>query len=316
MRIPHSASCSLAYYESRPRLGQEAGNWGWWTRAVPHPEDMLASLDRTLITGLPLFAGLRPEQLDGLLREAQAVAKLSQGHGGVPPGCRGPAPSSSVLLHGHLRVFKLTPDGQQVVVRFVVPGEVFGVAMAIGCTAYPGSRWRWRRSPCRPLAAWPRLVAAHPESSGQQHAADGRHAAAGHAHPRRRDVDAGGRAPRRARAAAPRPAGRSQGRDRATLDFPISRQDVAEMRNGTMLHTVSLISSAWRHAACSKSARQRYHAAPAPPADAAGRGHRLMRIRHSAAASRAASTGASASHVVQASSTPASGRISRTQCMR
>ena len=71
--------------------------------------------------GLPLFSGLAPAQLDELLREAQSVRD--------PKGTAvfqqdEEAHSFLVLLHGHLRVFKLTPDGQQVVVRFVSPGEV------------------------------------------------------------------------------------------------------------------------------------------------------------------------------------------------
>ena len=53
------------------------------------------------------------------------------------------AHSFFILLHGHLRVFRLTPDGQQVVVRFVTPGEVFGVAMAIGRKTYPATAAQW-----------------------------------------------------------------------------------------------------------------------------------------------------------------------------
>ena len=39
------------------------------------------------------------------------------------------ARSFYVLLHGHLRVVKLTPAGQQVVVRFVAPGGYSPVEM-------------------------------------------------------------------------------------------------------------------------------------------------------------------------------------------
>ena len=44
-----------------------------------------------------------------------------------------------MLLHGHLRVMKVTPEGQQVVVRFVTPGELFGIAIAMGRPRYPAT---------------------------------------------------------------------------------------------------------------------------------------------------------------------------------
>src|SRR5215212_1424598 len=137
----------------------------------------MASLDRSLLTNQPLFSGLRPDELDEFVREAQSIR--------YPKGTNvfqqdEEAHSFFVLLHGHLRVFKLTQDGQQVVVRFVTPGEVFGVAMAIG-----------------------------------------------------RKVENGVR-----------------------IDFPISRQDVAEM-TGTTLHTVSRILSAWEDKGLVEGGRQR-----------------------------------------------------------
>ena len=121
----------------------------------------MASVDRSLVEGLPLFAGLAPEQIDQLLQEAQSVR--------YPKGTNvfqqdEEAHSFFILLHGHLRVFKLTPDGQQVVVRFVAPGEVFGVAMAIGRKTYPATATAVVDSIALvwPSAAWPRLVATHP----------------------------------------------------------------------------------------------------------------------------------------------------------
>ena len=123
------------------------------------------------------------------------------------------AHSFFILLHGHLRVFKLTPDGQQVVVRFVAPGEVFGVAMAIGRKTYPATATAVVDSIALvwPSAAWPRLVATHPGTCGQ-HPPDRRQPAPGRPHPRRRDVDRAGRAPHRPRPASARATGRPQGR--------------------------------------------------------------------------------------------------------
>ena len=100
----------------------------------------MAGLDRSLIAGVPLFAGLAPEALDEVLREATSV-RYPKGKDVFTQ--EEEAHSFFVLLHGNLRVMKLTPDGQQVVVRFVSAGEIFGVAMQSGA---PAIRERRRRS--------------------------------------------------------------------------------------------------------------------------------------------------------------------------
>ena len=96
----------------------------------------MPALDRSLIASLPAFQGLTPDQQDEVLGEAQSVR--------YPKGVDvfqqdQEAQSFFLLLHGHLRVYRLTPDGQQVVVRYISPGEIFGVAMALGRTSYPAT---------------------------------------------------------------------------------------------------------------------------------------------------------------------------------
>ena len=78
----------------------------------------MAGVDRSLMAGVPVFAGLAPEQIDQLLQEAQSV-RYAKGTTVFQQDEE--AHSFFILLHGHLRVFKLTPDGQQVVVHFVAP---------------------------------------------------------------------------------------------------------------------------------------------------------------------------------------------------
>ena len=74
------------------------------------------------------------------------------------------AHSFFVLLHGHVRASKTTPTGEQVVVRYVSPGEIFGVAMAMGLQRYPATATAVDDSVVLawPSAAWPRLVAKFP----------------------------------------------------------------------------------------------------------------------------------------------------------
>ena len=66
----------------------------------------MPALDRSLIAGLPAFQGLTPEQQDDVLGEAQSVR--------YPKGAEifrqdQEAQSFFLLLHGHLRVYRLTP---------------------------------------------------------------------------------------------------------------------------------------------------------------------------------------------------------------
>ncbi|NVO16167.1 MAG: Crp/Fnr family transcriptional regulator [Rhodoplanes sp.] len=214
----------------------------------------MAAIDPSLVAGVPLFAGMSPQQREALLQEAQAVR--------YPKGAAvfqqdGDADAFYVLLHGRLRVFKLTLDGQQVVVRFVAPGEVFGVAMAIGRDTYPGTAvavvdsiaLQW------PSSAWQRLVATHPTLATNTLQTVGGRVQELHT----RVVEMSTEQVERRVAHALLRLAQQAGRKVETgvrIDFPISRQDIAEM-TGTTLHTVSRIISAWEARGLVESGRQK-----------------------------------------------------------
>jgi CRP/FNR family transcriptional regulator, nitrogen oxide reductase regulator len=88
----------------------------------------MASVDRSLVINLSMFAGLTPAEQDDLLGEARSV-RYPKGSAVFEQGAE--ADRFFVLLHGHLRVEKTTPQGQQMVVRYVSAGELFGVAQAM-----------------------------------------------------------------------------------------------------------------------------------------------------------------------------------------
>ena len=211
-------------------------------------------LDRSLVSDLPLFSGLASERIDELLREAQSIR--------YPKGTNvfqqdEEAHSFFVLLHGHLRVFKLTPDGQQVVVRFVTPGDLFGIAMAIGRSTYPATASAVADSIALvwPTAAWPRLVEKHPALAVNTLQAVGGRLQEAHT----RVVEISTEQVERRVAHALLRLAKQGGRKVAAgiqIDFPISRQDVAEM-TGTTLHTVSRILSGWEDRGLVEGGRQR-----------------------------------------------------------
>jgi CRP/FNR family transcriptional regulator, nitrogen oxide reductase regulator len=214
----------------------------------------MSSVDRSLIAGLPLFAGLGPDQLDDILREARAARYPKN----TPVFRQGePADSFFVLLHGHLRVMKTTPDGQQVVVRYVVPGEVFGVAMAMGWKTYPATPVAVEDSVALvwPAGAWPQLVAKYPSLASNTLQTVGNRLQDAHT----RVVEMLTQQVERRVAHALLRLAKQAGRrieHGVQIDFPISRQDVAEM-TGTTLHTVSRILSAWEQQGLVESGRQR-----------------------------------------------------------
>lgn len=214
----------------------------------------MAAVDRSLVANLPLFAGLAPAELDDILREARSMhhaknaAVFEQGE---------PAESFFLLLHGHVRAAKTTPAGQQVVVRYVTPGEIFGVAVSIGLDRYPATATAVDDSVVLawPAAAWPRLVAKHPALAANTLQTVGSRLQESHDRVIEMSTEQVERRVARALLRLTQQAGRRVDNG-IEIDFPISRQDIAEM-TGTTLHTVSRILSAWETQGLVDGGRQR-----------------------------------------------------------
>lgn len=214
----------------------------------------MAVVDRSLVSSLPMFAGLGPDEQDELLREARCV-RYPKNSVAFDQGAN--ADCFFLLLHGHLRVEKTSPQGQQTVVRYVSAGELFGVAQAMNLKLYPATAVAVVDSIALswPSASWSRLIVRFPslastalqtvgsrlqdtqarviEMSNEQVEQRVAHALLRLAKQAGRKVDNG-----------------------VEIDFPISRQDVAEM-TGTTLHTVSRILSAWEQQDLVAGGRQR-----------------------------------------------------------
>ncbi len=214
----------------------------------------MPNLDKSLVADLPIFAGVAPSDLSDILREAQSI-RYQKGSAVFQQDEE--AHSFFILLHGHLRVMKITPDGQQVVVRYVTPGEIFGIAMAMGRATYPATALAVVDSLALvwPSAAWPRLVAKHPSLAVNTIQTVGSRLHDAHTRVVEMSTEQVERRVAHALLRLAKQAGR-KGEDGIQIDFPISRQDVAEM-TGTTLHTVSRILSAWEDQRLVESGRQR-----------------------------------------------------------
>lgn len=214
----------------------------------------MASVDRSLVANLPLFAGIDDAGLDAILREARS-ARVSKNDAVFQQG--EPAREVFVLLHGHVRATKTTPTGQQVVVRYVSPGEVFGVAVAIGLTHYPATATAVDDSVVLVWASatWPKLVAQYPALATNTLQTVGDRLQESHTRVIEMSTEQVERRIAHALLRLVQQSGRKVERG-VEIDFPISRQDVAEM-TGTTLHTVSRTLSAWEQQGLVESSRQR-----------------------------------------------------------
>jgi CRP-like cAMP-binding protein len=214
----------------------------------------MTTVDRSLVANLSLFAGLAPEALDAILKEARAV-RHAKNSTVFEQGAE--ADAFFVLLNGHVRAAKTTPGGQQVVVRYVTPGETFGVAVAMGLTHYPATAVAVDDSVVLawPSSAWSRLVAQHPALAGNTLQTVGAHLQDSHTRVVEMSTEQVERRVAHALLRLVQQAGRKVEAGIA-IDFPISRQDIAEM-TGTTLHTVSRILSAWEDQGLVEGGRQR-----------------------------------------------------------
>jgi CRP-like cAMP-binding protein len=214
----------------------------------------MATVDTSLVADLPMFAGLSSGELTEVLREARS-ARYPRGSEVFSQGQD--VHSFFLLLSGHVRASKTTPGGEQVVMRYVSPGEIFGVAPAMGLRQYPATATAVDDSVVLiwPSAAWPRLVARFPQLATNAMQAIGSRLQESFTRVVEMSTEQVEQRVAHALVRLARQSGRKLERG-IEIDFPISRQDIAQM-TGTTLHTVSRILSGWEQAGLIESGRQR-----------------------------------------------------------
>lgn len=199
-------------------------------------------IDRTIVQGLPLFGNMSDADLDALLSRATS-RRVAQGEAVFEQGQ--PANNFYLLIHGRLKVMQVTSDGQQIIVRVVHPGDLFGFAKALQRVDYPGTALAAAESVTLgwPTDLWPDFVERNPRLAITTMQTIGQRLEEAHTRIREMSTEEVERRVAHAILRLAQKAGRKEG-DGIRIDFPISRQDIAEM-TGTTLHTVSRILSAW-----------------------------------------------------------------------
>lgn len=218
------------------------------------PGDDVPKLDASLIAGLSPFAGLEKDELEQVLalarslrfeREKPIFEQEAEAH------------FFFVLLDGHVRVVRTTPEGQQVIVRYISEGEVFGIAAALGRTTYPATAiaavdcvvLAW------PSALWPELSTRFPALGANTYKTVGSRLQEAHTRVIEMSTEQVEQRVAHALLRLVRQTGRKTV-EGIEIDFPITRQDIAEM-TGATLHTISRLMSAWEGEGIVKSGRKR-----------------------------------------------------------
>jgi CRP-like cAMP-binding protein len=214
----------------------------------------LSRLDRSLIADLPPFQGMSAADLDRMLQQARSLrfpkdaAVFEQEE---------EADSFFLLLDGHVRVVKTTPDGQQVIVRYISPGELMGIAQALGRSTYPASAVA--AVDCVILAwpghVWVEFAAAFPSFVANAYKTIGVRLQDSHARVIEMSTEQVQQRVAHALLRLVKQTGKKTD-EGILIDFPISRQDIAEM-TGATLHTVSRLLASWEEQGLVKSGRQR-----------------------------------------------------------
>jgi CRP-like cAMP-binding protein len=214
----------------------------------------MPTLDRSLIAGLPPFKGMAAQDLDYVLKQGRA-SRYPKDKAIFEQDAE--ADNFFLLLNGHIRVVRGTAEGHQIVVRYISEGELFGIATAIGRTTYPASAFAavdcvviaW------PNALWAEFTARFPSFGANAYGTIGTRLQESHT----RVVEMATEQVEQRIAHALLRLIRQSGRkteDGIRIDFPITRQDIAEM-TGSTLHTVSRVLSAWETRGLVRSGRQK-----------------------------------------------------------
>lgn len=214
----------------------------------------MAPVHLSLVAGVPLFAGMAEAEQHEVLALARshhygaATAVFEQGQA---------AEFFYVLLSGRLRVTQTNAEGQQTVVRMVNPGDLFGIARALRRPDYPGTATAVTDSVALqwPMKDWDRLTEQHPRFAINAMQTMGQRLQEAQARVRELSTE---EVERRVAHTVLRLAnqGGKKEAEGVRIDFPISKQDIAEM-TGTTLHTVSRILSAWERAGLIEGGRQK-----------------------------------------------------------
>lgn len=210
--------------------------------------------DPALLDAVDVFEGLDAKGRDKALNAAH-WRKMANGERAFEQDAE--AEAFYVLSVGRLKVTQVTAEGQEVIVRYIGPKEMFGCVAVCGGLTYPATATAvvdsW-------ALGWTRANIANLAESYPQVALNAMRTMGG----RLKDTQARlremhtERVERRIAHGIARLVAQAGRRTEGgiLIDFPVSRQDIAEL-SGTTLHTVSRTLTAWQERGIVELGRQK-----------------------------------------------------------
>ena len=204
---------------------------------------MAPPIDRSLVSEFEIFQGVPADDIDAVLALARP-RRLADGAIAFRQGTI--AKEFFLLLNGRLKVQQTAADGQQIVVRHINPGDLFGIADAMHRPDYPATAIAVVESLALvwPASQWERFIGRNPAFAMGALQTVGRRLQDAHSRIRELSTEAVERRIAHAIFRLVNQAGRKTPKG-IEIDFPVTRDDIAEM-SGTTLHTVSRVMSGWQ----------------------------------------------------------------------
>ncbi|MDO1582882.1 Crp/Fnr family transcriptional regulator [Rhizobium oryzicola] len=211
-------------------------------------------IDKSVVRSFSMFEKMADADVEHLLSLAVS-RRASAGEAFFEQG--GAATHFFMLIHGRLKVTQVTADGQQIIVRVVHPGDLFGFARALRRPDYPGTAVSVSESLALswPTELWPQFIDRSPHVAVSALNTIGERLEEAHTRIREMSTQEVERRVAHTVLRLARQAGNPEA-SKIRIDFPITRQDIAEM-TGTTLHTVSRILSAWEGQGLVEGGRQK-----------------------------------------------------------
>ena len=213
----------------------------------------MPKLDESLLTSLPPFSRLERRAIREIL-DLASPQRFDEGMAVFHEGQ--PADRFYLLLDGHIRVVRTTPEGEQIIALHIPPGQLFGIAPALGRTTYPATAIAASESIALswPVSLWEPFVKKHDGFATETYRTVGERLG----EMQTRIAELATQAVEQRVAAAILRLVNQSGRktdEGIEIAFPITRQNISEM-TGTTLHTVSRLLSAWEREGLVKSTRK------------------------------------------------------------
>lgn len=202
----------------------------------------MEQIDASLLRPLAPFRRLDAGQIREILDQAHPLL-VAAGHEIFAEAA--PAERFYLLLDGHVRVERINAEGDRVVQLHIPPGQLFGIASALGRDTYPATAvaatdcltlW-W------PLSLFDRFSTRYPGFADAVHRTVGRRFAEMNS----RVMELATQHVEQRVACALLRLARQNGRETEAgieIAFPITRRIISEM-TGSTLHTVSRLLSTW-----------------------------------------------------------------------